>query len=115
ERTASLQSEIAERKEAEEALRSSEARIRLIVNTAFDAMITCDARGNIVEWNTQAEKIFGWSCQEVAGRNLTETLIPARYREAHRRGMERFVATGEGPILNKRVELVAIDKAGREL
>jgi PAS domain S-box-containing protein len=97
------------------ALSASEEQIRLIVDTAFDAIVSGDAQGDIIEWNHQAEKIFGWSRAEVVGRNLTETIIPPQYREAHRQGMKRFLATGETRVLNKRIEITALHKDGREL
>lgn len=114
ERTQELEMEVAERKQAAQALRASEERIRLIVDTALDAVISCDASGSIIEWNAQAERTFGWSRAEAVGRNLTETIIPPKYREAHERGMKRFLATGEGPVLNKRIEFTALQKDGRE-
>ncbi|MBI1881110.1 MAG: PAS domain S-box protein, partial [Chloroflexi bacterium] len=109
-----ISEDITERKQAEAALRQSEERTRLIINTALDAVITMDAAGLITDWNTQAEAIFGWSHQEVVGRCLSDTIIPAQYREAHRRGLKQFLATGEGPVLNKRIEITALHRNGRE-
>jgi two-component system, sensor histidine kinase and response regulator len=64
--------------------------------------------------NRQAEVIFGWSHQEAIGRRLSETVIPARYQTPHSTGLQRFLATGIGPVLNKRVELTALHRDGRE-
>jgi PAS domain S-box-containing protein len=103
-----------ERKRAEAALRQSEERFRLIVDTALDAVITIDAQGTITGWNRQAEQIFGWSHHEIIGKTLVATIIPERYRQAHQRGLQQFLATGEGPVLNKRIEIEALHRAGHE-
>jgi two-component system, cell cycle sensor histidine kinase and response regulator CckA len=100
---------------AEEAHRQSERRTRLIIDTALDAVITMDAAGSISGWNTQAEKIFGWSRQEVLGRRMSETIIPIRFREAHNRGLAKFLETGEGPVLDKRIEISALRRDGVEI
>ncbi|PYI88096.1 MAG: hypothetical protein DME26_04190 [Verrucomicrobia bacterium] len=105
---------ITERKQAEEKLRVSEARNRLIVDTAYDAFIAMDTDGRITDWNHQAEVIFGWPRQEALGRLLAETIIPEQYREAHREGLKRFLVTGEGPVFNKRLEMTAVRRDGNE-
>jgi PAS domain S-box-containing protein len=106
--------DITELKKLEKALRESEQRLRLIIETTLDGVITIDADGMITGWNTQAEKIFGWPAREVLGRRLSETIIPPGYREAHERGLKHFRATGEGPVLNRRIELSALNRDGRE-
>src|SRR5262249_47060233 len=68
----------------------------------------------IVSWNAQAEKTFGWTLDEVMGLNLVETIIPPSFRDAHGRGMQRFHDTGEAPVVNKRLELTALNRIGRE-
>jgi PAS domain S-box-containing protein len=97
-----------------EALRSSDERTRLILENALDAVITIDQLGHITDWNPQAEATFGWSRQEAIGRSLGATIIPAKYREAHQRGVQRFLATGKGPVMNKRIEINALYRDGRE-
>src|SRR5262245_45819209 len=92
-----LRAEIVERCRAEEALRASEQRARLIIDTAYDAYVGIDACGTITDWNRQAEAVFGWTRGEALGRNLAETIIPARLRAVHEKGLARFLATGEGP------------------
>jgi PAS domain S-box-containing protein len=96
------------------ALRESEEQTRSIVETALDAIITIDAQSLITGWNSQAEMTFGWSHQEVIGQPISTTIIPPRYREAHTRGLKHFLATGEGPVLNKRIELTALRQNGQE-
>lgn len=105
-------SDITELKRAEEALRESESRTRLIVDTAMDAVVTMDAGGRISGWNAQAEATFGWKTAEIIGKPLAETIIPPEHREAHTRGLSHYLATGEGKILNRRVEMKALRKNG---
>lgn len=106
--------DVTEQKQAEAALRQSEERNRLVLETANDAFITIDTRGLIIDWNHQAEVIFGWSREEIRGNVLVETIIPPQYREAHLKGLEHFHQSGEGPILYKRIEVSAIHRDGHE-
>ena len=103
-----------EREKSEEALKASESQARSIVETAYDAFISIDANGLITSWTHQAETTFGWSREEIIGRPLSETIIPVQYREAHKRGLHHFLVTGEGPVLNKRIELMALGRDGHE-
>jgi PAS domain S-box-containing protein len=103
-----------ERREALAKLADSDARAHLIVETAHDAFVGMDVDGRIVTWNAQAEATFGWSRREAVGRNLADTIIPPAFREAHQRGMARFLETGEAPVVNKRLELTAIHRDGHE-
>src|SRR2546422_9279295 len=105
---------ITDRKQAEDTLRESEERIRSVVDTAHEAFIAMDSEGRITDWNHQAESTFGWSRSEVTGQPLAQTIIPPQYREAHRRGLERFLATGQGPVLNTRIEITALHRDGHE-
>jgi PAS domain S-box-containing protein len=95
------------------ALRESEERTRLILEGALDAVVTMDGAGLVTGWNPQAERIFGWSAGEALGRSMAETIIPAHLREAHRRGLESYLRTGHGPILNRRIETMALHRSGR--
>src|SRR6187401_1704753 len=103
-----------ERRQAIARLEESEARANLIVDTAHDAFVGIDRAGRIVEWNAQATATFGWTRAEAIGRFLTETIIPPDFRAGHTEGLRRFHATGEGPILNRRLELRALHRSGRE-
>jgi PAS domain S-box-containing protein len=102
------------RREAEDALRIREAHTRTILDTALDGVITMDASGRITYWNRCAEGIFGWSAEEAVGQDLAELVMPPRYREAHRRGLQHFLATGEGPILDHRIEITGLRQNGEE-
>jgi two-component system sensor histidine kinase UhpB len=81
------------------------ASITPVLATALDAVIVMGEDGLIVGWNAIAEKVFGWSEREAIGRELSELIIPHRFREAHQRGVKRYVETGNGPLLNRRVEI----------
>ncbi|TAJ30972.1 MAG: PAS domain S-box protein [Nitrospirae bacterium] len=106
--------DITERRRAEEALRMSQARMQAILENALDAVIGIDEDGRITDWNPRAETIFGWASGEAIGRDLAETIIPLQYREAHRHGLRHFLVTGEGPFLNRRIELTALRRDGNE-
>jgi PAS domain S-box-containing protein len=99
---------------AQETLRESEQLARGIIDTALDAFTQIDENGTITDWNSQAEKIFGWSRNEAVGQKLTDMIIPEDQHDAHRAGMERFLRTGEGPILGRRIEVEARRRDGKE-
>ena len=102
------------RRKAERALRLSEERHQLNFETALDGIIMIDRTGHITAWNKLAEKMFGWPRDEALGRELAELVIPERHREGHRHGLRRYVASGMSRMLNKRVEMSALHRDGRE-
>src|SRR5437867_3150793 len=106
ERTAALEAEVSEHRQAEEALRQSQQRSRAIVETAMDGLITMDHEGRIVDFNPAAEQIFGYRGSEVIGQPLADIIIPPTLREQHRRGLAHYLATGEAPVLGRRLEIV---------
>src|SRR5438876_4143604 len=96
------------------ALRESEERVRGILNSALSAVVVIDAAGRISDWNPRAENMFGWTHVEAVGRKLAEAIIPPQYREAYQRGLDRFLVTGEGPVLHRLIELSALRRDGSE-
>ncbi len=107
-------SEQLEREAALEALaRESEARAA-ILDAALDCVITMDATGRVTHFNAAAEQIFGYSRSEAIGRPLAELVVPPRLRAAHQAGLARYLATGEGPIMKRRIELTAMRAGGSE-
>ena len=101
--------DISERKRAEEALRES-----AILETALDCIITIDHEGRIIEFNPAAEKTFGYGRAEVLGRRMEELIVPPSLRESHRGGLANYLATGEGPLIDKRIETTAMRADGTE-
>ena len=95
-------------------LAETELRATAIVDTAHDAFVGMDGQGDIIGWNAQAERTFGWSRDEVIGRNMADTIVPPRFREAHNEGIRRFRHTGEAPVINTRLELAALHRDGHE-
>ena len=95
--------------------RSGEAQLRAILDGALDAVVGMDARGRIIFWNPQAERLFGWSRDEAMGRLLSDLIIPHSLRDAHARGLEHYLSTGEGLLLGRVVEVMALRRDGREV
>ena len=85
-----------------------------VFENALDAVLLMDSESVITGWNKQAELIFGWKNDEAIGRLMHETIVPERFREAHIRGMQHFLSTGEGPVLNTRIEIFALRRDGSE-
>jgi PAS domain S-box-containing protein len=83
------------------------------VDSALDAVVSMDVEGVITGWNPQAETTFGWSAEEVIGRPLVETVVPHAHRAAHAEGLRHWRETGEGAVLNSRIEIQALHRDGR--
>ena len=109
-----LNSEIEQRARVEAAIRDNDWRTRMIIESSYDAFVAIDQSGVITDWNQQAEVTFGWSRQEAIGAVLGELVIPEPLRLAHNAGMKHFLATGEGRVLNKPIELVGLRRGGEE-
>jgi PAS domain S-box-containing protein/diguanylate cyclase (GGDEF)-like protein len=106
--------DITERKKAEQSLAESESLKSAILESSLDGLITIDHRGNIVEFNPAAAAMFGIARDQALGKSMAEMIIPPRLRDRHHRGVAHYLATGEGPILGKRLELEAIRADGTE-
>ncbi len=103
-----------ERRLAEESLRESEEKFKGLAASAQDAIITMDAGGKISYWNESAARMFGYSAEEILGRELHALLTPDRYSDIYRKGFEHFRETGQGPFIGKLLNLVALKKDGTE-
>ena len=109
-----MEEQAAELESANEELTAAEARLRGIVDSALDAVVTTGPDSVITGWSRHAETMFGWSAAEAIGKTLSQTIIPERHREAHKRGVARYMATGEERIMNRRIELTALRRGGEE-
>jgi len=92
-----------------------DALSRAILDSALDCIITIDGTGCVREFNPAAERVFGFTRAEAIGHELAELIIPPRMREQHRQGLARYLNTGEGPLLGKRIEIAAVRRDGSEL
>jgi PAS domain S-box-containing protein len=99
---------------AEALIREGEARTRAVIGNALDAVVAMDDKGRIIDWNPQAEVIFGRAAGDAIGRDLSEMIVPPKFRELHRQGLRKFLSTGQGPVLNKRIEITALHSDGHE-
>ena len=106
--------DLSEQKRAEEKVLKNEERTRLMLDEALDAFVTMDAGGVTTGWNKQAEAMFGWAREDALGRHMSGMIIPAQYRDAYERGLHHFLATGDGAALNRRIEMTALARDGRE-
>ena len=108
-----LRKEIADRKHAEEDLRSSEEKHRVIVETANDAVVSMDEKGAILLANPATRRIFGYDPVEIVGKPMT-MLMPEMMRKLHENGFKRYLATGKRHLNWQGVELTAQRKDGQE-
>lgn len=86
-----------------------------LIHAALDCVVVMNAAGRIVEFNASAQATFGHRREDVLGLELAQVIIPERLREAHRRGLARYLETGTSAVLGKRLELPAMRADGREL
>ncbi|MDA0181462.1 PAS domain S-box protein [Solirubrobacter phytolaccae] len=103
-----------ERCAAEREMRDFEARRKAMLDVAFDSVFTMDDDGIVLSANRAAERTFGYKAEEIVGRELAALIIPESLRDAHRDGLSRYLKTGRGPIVGRRVELTAMRRDGTE-
>jgi PAS domain S-box-containing protein len=106
--------DLREQRRAERALKESEERKRVILESSLDAIISIDHLGLVIEWNRAAQEIFGFSSAEVMGKEMATLIVPPHLRESHRKGLARYQETGEGPVLGKRFEFSALRADGSQ-
>jgi len=99
----------------EDAVRISEASRAAMLESALDCIVAMDHEGLVVEFNPAAERTFGYRRADVVGRRLAEVMVPPALRERHRRGLAQYLATGEGPLLGRRIEVPAMRSDGSEI
>ena len=92
----------------------SAARQRAILEAALDAVISIDRHARVTYVNSAFERTFGYRAEDVIGRDLAEAVVPPSLREAHRRGLARYLETGQSSILDRRIEMPAMRSDGTE-
>ncbi|HEX4734490.1 MAG TPA: PAS domain S-box protein [Thermoleophilaceae bacterium] len=102
------------RRRSDRSIRESEERKRAILQAALDCVITIDHHGHVVEWGGAAEETFGYSAEEVVGREMAELIVPPSLRERHRKGFGVRVEHDRGSILGHRVEITGMRADGSE-
>src|SRR3954467_3703919 len=100
------------RRRDDEQVRASESRLRAMLEAALDAVVTMDADGRVIGWNSAAELIFGHAAADALGREMAELIVPPRLRDAHRHGLARFLETGRPSVLDRRLELTGLRRDG---
>ena len=88
--------------------------LRLILETALDAAVIMKTDGIVADWNDRAVNVFGWSRDEAVGRIMADLIIPERYREAHKKGLRRYLESGKGEVIGRRIEVSGLRKNGEE-
>ncbi len=111
---AGISRDITALKASEEMLREQSEHNRMILETAYDAFIGMKPDGTITAWNPQAERTFGWTAAEAIGRTLCDTVVAPAYRAAHAHGVEQFLTTAEGSLLNRPIDLIGLHRDGHE-
>ncbi|MDA7977868.1 MAG: PAS domain S-box protein [Pirellulales bacterium] len=104
--------DVTERERAEQALHETQMRMRRVVESAHDAFIAINAEGNVIEWNREAERTFGWKAAEAVGQPLYELIVPEPRRAAAASGINSYLEGGEGAFLNRRFETEALRRDG---
>lgn len=92
----------------------NDALQRTVLDSALDGVISIDERGRVTYFNPSAEQTFRYGPGEAIGRELADVIVPPALRDAHRRGLRRYLATSEAKILDRRIELVAMRADGSE-
>ncbi len=96
-------------------LQEREDYLQQLIKNAPDAIIVIDTDSKIILWNPKTTAIFGWTEEEVIGKHLADIIIPVQYRDAHIKGMQRLLSTGEERVLNKSIEITGLIKQGIEI
>jgi two-component system, sensor histidine kinase and response regulator len=111
---AGISRDITALKASEEMLREQSERNRMILETAYDAFIAMEPNGTITAWNPQAERTFGWTAAEAIGRTLWDTVVAPAYSAAQANGVEQFLTTPDGSLLNRPIDLIGLHRDGHE-
>ncbi len=87
---------------------------RAVLHSALDCAITIDHRGYVVDFNPAAELTFGYTAAEAVGREMGELIVPPSLRDRHNAGLQRYLASGDARVLNRRIEIQGMRADGTE-
>jgi len=111
ERVKALEVDLRQKKEI---ILAQHNKLEAFFDSSIDALVQMDFDGYITGWNHQAEKVFGWSAEEILDQTIEQTIIPERYRDAHKKGMKRFLESGKTSVMNSLIEIHALHRDGHE-
>jgi PAS domain S-box-containing protein len=109
-----LRIQAAHAREALAAVKANEIRVQTIIDASQDAFVGIDLRGDITDWNAQAEKMFGWKKAEVIGRSFCATVVPQRFHECYEKALRVFNKTGESEFLGQHIERLVANRDSDE-
>lgn len=111
ERLKAIEADLRQKKEI---ILAQHTKLEAFFDSSIDAVVQMDFDGHITGWNHQAEKIFGWSADEILDLTIEQTIIPERYRDAHNKGMKGFLQNGQTSVMNNLIEIHALHRDGHE-
>jgi len=101
-------------RQKKEIILAQHTKLEAFFDSSIDAIVQMDFDGYITGWNSQAEKIFGWTAEEILEQKIELTIIPERYRAAHNQGLSKFLETGKASVMNTLIEIHALHRDGYE-
>ncbi|MDF1574725.1 MAG: PAS domain S-box protein [Bacteroidales bacterium] len=110
--TFGISRDITRHKQVQEELKEREELLNRITASAKDAIIVIDGQGEVLFWNQTAESLFGYSYDQVRGRNFHNLMAPEKYHAAHQKAFRKFQKTGKGAAVGATLELEALHKDG---
>lgn len=113
--TVGFRVDITELKQRQEELRRSEELLKRTFDAALNAIIIIDHKGLVIEFNPAAEKMFGYKREDTIGKEMAALIIPDKYRNAHRNGIDVYLETGHGPVIGNTIEIEAMGANGEEI
>lgn len=113
--TVGFRVDITELKQRQEELRRSEEMLKRTFDAALNAIVIIDHKGNIIEFNPAAEDMFGYRREDTIGKEMAALIVPDKYRDAHRSGMDVYLDTGHGPVIGNTIEIEAMRADGKEI
>jgi PAS domain S-box-containing protein len=90
------------------------AGLQTVLDTALDPVVVMDPGGMVIGWNALSAECFGWTWEEARGQRLSDLIVPLSFRDAHEQGRVNYLETGEGPVLDQRIEVSALHRDGHE-